>query len=138
MDLPSIGPQNLPFLSLPGASVEGKIAELGKAAGRPASADQAEKVAKDFESVLLHKVMEEMRRTVPQSGLLSNGISKQVEGIFWYYLAQEVADQGGTGLWKDIYRQMTGQSPQSDQPSPDKGLPNATHSASGLDLELER
>jgi len=138
MDLPPIGPQNLPFLSLPGASVEGKIAELGKAARKATSTDQAEKVAKDFESVLLYKLMEEMRRTIPQSGLLSNGITKQVQGIFWYYLAQEVADGGGIGLWKDIYRQMTGQSPQSRQASPDERSPNATHRVWSLEGELQR
>ena len=79
--------------------------------------DKAEKIAKDFESVLLYKLMEQMQRTVGESGLLSSGISKQVKGIFWFYLAQEVADSGGLGLWKDIYRQITS-SGQSAQAAP--------------------
>lgn len=86
----------------------------GKAGRGAIPHDKAEKIAKDFESVLLHKLMEQMQRTVGDSGLLSSGISEQVKGIFWFYLAQEVADSGGIGLWKDIYQQITsfGQAPQ--------------------------
>ena len=47
-----------------------------------------------------------MRRTIPDSGLLETGISDQVQGLFWFYLAQEIARQGGVGLWKDLARQM--------------------------------
>ena len=68
----------------------------------------AEQAAKDFESVLLYKLMEEMNRTVPESDLFGSGATKQVEGIFWYYLAQEVADQGGLGVWRGIYKDMMG------------------------------
>ena len=64
------------------------------------------KAAKDFESVLLHRLLGEMRRTIPESGLLSNGISKQLEDIFWMYLAQEMAERGGLGLWKELYKQF--------------------------------
>ncbi len=68
----------------------------------------AERAAKDFESVLLYKLMEEMSRTVPESDLFSSGTTKQVEGIFWFYLAQEVAKQGGLGVWRGIYKEMMG------------------------------
>ena len=70
--------------------------------------EAAERAAKDFESVLLYKLMEEMKRTVPESDLFSTGASRQVEGIFWYYLAQEVAKQGGLGVWREIYKDMMG------------------------------
>jgi Rod binding domain-containing protein len=73
--------------------------------------DQAEKVAKDFESVLLHKVMEAMQQTIPESDFLSSGATRQVQGIFWMYMAQEVSQSGGIGLWKDIYRQITQMDP---------------------------
>ena len=48
--------------------------------------------------------MEEMRRTIPKSGLLETGISRQIDGLFWFYLAQEVAQKGGIGLWNDLSR----------------------------------
>ena len=66
----------------------------------------AEKAAKDFEAVLLHKIMESMSRTIPESGLFDSGASRQIEGLFWHYLAQEVSDQGGIGLWKELYNKM--------------------------------
>lgn len=71
---------------------------------RPAGS--AEKAAKDFESVLLHKLLEEMKRTIPQSELLGDGISGQVRDLFWLYLAQDLADKGGLGVWKQLHRQM--------------------------------
>ena len=77
------------------------IPESGSLAGAP-----AEKAAKDFESVLLYRLLEEMKRTIPESGLLETGISKQVQDIFWFYLAQDMADKGGIGLGKELYRQM--------------------------------
>jgi hypothetical protein len=52
-----------------------------------------------------------------------DGTGQQVQGLFWLYLAQDVADKGGVGLWKDIYRQLQ----QMD------GLPNPV---AALDEEL--
>jgi flagellar protein FlgJ len=75
-----------------------------------------QRAARDFESIFLHKIMEEMRRTVPESDLLDSGMGDQVQGMFWFYLAQDMADKGGLGLWKELARQvqqMTGDpSPQ--------------------------
>jgi len=112
-------------LQIPGGQIDplltparADLAGLARRVGAAAASDKAavKKVAKDFESILLYKLMEEMQKTVPDSGLLSSGISKQVQGIFWYYLAQEVADGGGIGLWKEIYRHATESQP--DGPAP--------------------
>ena len=73
--------------------------------GPSAAGTSAEQAARDFESVLLLRLMEEMRRTVPDSGLLSTGAGRQIEDIFWYYLAQDVAEGGGLGLWQQLLRQ---------------------------------
>ncbi|MCP4377247.1 MAG: hypothetical protein GY794_13860 [bacterium] len=63
-----------------------------------------EQAAKDFESVLINQLMQEMARTVPDSGLTSSSVSKQIQGMFWSFLSEEVADNGGMGLWKDIQK----------------------------------
>lgn len=77
--------------------------------GAQTSADGATaKAAKGFESILIYRMLEEMKRTIPESGLLETGVSKQVQGIFWYYLAQEMADQGGMGLWRQLQADLTG------------------------------
>jgi len=61
-----------------------------------------EQTAKDFESVLLHKVLQEMARTVDESELLGGTGNEQAKDMFWYYLAQDLAYQGGLGLWKQL------------------------------------
>ena len=86
----------------------GTPAPLATGASTPKATEQA---AHDFESVLLHKVLEEMQRTVPQSGLLDDSMSEQVQGLFTYHLAQDLASKGGLGLWKQIQRQMQATTP---------------------------
>ena len=106
-DLPvSSSPVPMPFTPALGVPTPRRTAAGSVPAGK-----DAEKVAKDFESVLLHKLMGEMQRTVEESGLLEDSASGQVKGIFWHYLAQKVADGGGMGLWRDIYQYMTGSAP---------------------------
>ena len=79
-----------------------------------AEAKQAEKVAKDFESVLLHRLLEEMKKTVPESELFGGAQSRQINSMFWMFLSQDLADSGGLGLWRDIYSQMMPDAPPAD------------------------
>jgi len=100
-----IGISNIPvdLNALPSAAVERyRQTDIGK----DLSEEQTKQVAKDFESVLLHKLLDAMKKTVPESNLFETGISKQFQDIFWFHLAQEMADQGGLGIWKMIYQQM--------------------------------
>ena len=64
------------------------------------------KAAKDFESVLLHRVLNEMKNTIGESGLLDSAVTSQIQDIFWFYLAQELSDKGGLGLGSEIYSAM--------------------------------
>jgi Rod binding domain-containing protein len=68
--------------------------------------EQKKKIAKDFESVLVSKVFDEMKNTVGDSELLEDETSKQVDDMFWMYLADDVSNKGGFGLWKQIYKQI--------------------------------
>lgn len=83
------------------------------------SEDKKIQVAKDFESVLLNKLLEKMGDTIGDWGFDKDGASKQVHGIFWLYLSQHIADNGGLGLWKDIYQALT----NSDQTKATTELP---------------
>jgi len=107
----------IPFnpAQLPLGNNSPRIDRLVKSAGGE-DEDMAQ-AAKDFESILIHQLMQEMSRTIDDSGLLSSGPSKQMQGIFWSFLAEEVADSGGLGLWKDIQQYCTG-SPQDGPPAP--------------------
>lgn len=86
-------------------TARGKLKDLhGAAASRDAKA--AEAAAKDFESILLQQVMQEMQQTVDKSGLLEDSTNDQVQSLFWMNLAQEVGSKGGIGLWKQLYQQI--------------------------------
>jgi Rod binding domain-containing protein len=68
---------------------------------------QEQQIAKDFESVLLTKVFEQVQASIQDGGFdEEDGGGQQVRGLFWFYLAQDVGDKGGFGLWKDIYQQI--------------------------------
>ena len=68
--------------------------------------ESREQIAKDFESVLVNKLLDEMRKTVGNWGFDKDGACEQVQGIFWLYLARDIANNGGFGLWKDIYKSI--------------------------------
>jgi Rod binding domain-containing protein len=71
------------------------------------SDEQKKQIAKDFESVLLTKLFEQVQESTGSWGLdEEDGTSQQVQGLFWFFLARDVADKGGFGLWKDLYRQF--------------------------------
>ena len=72
-----------------------------------ASEAKKKQVARDFESVFIAKLLDEMKNTIGDWGFEKDAASKQVEGIFWLCLAREVAENGGLGMAKDIYRFLT-------------------------------
>ncbi len=68
--------------------------------------EQKKQIAKDFESVLLTKLFDQVQESMGQWDLEGDGTSSQVQGLFWLCLARDVADKGGLGLWKEIYQQL--------------------------------
>jgi Rod binding domain-containing protein len=85
---------------------------------------KTKQLAKDFESVLMTKLVDAMKDTVNQfDDEQEDGAGGQVKGLFWYYLAQDVADKGGLGLWKDLYRFFSDlQNPAAPAQSLDEGI----------------
>jgi Rod binding domain-containing protein len=71
------------------------------------SEEKKKQTAKDFESVLLGKLLDEMKNTIGRWGFDEDSPCEQVQGIFWLYLARDMANSGGVGLWKDIYQFLT-------------------------------
>lgn len=67
--------------------------------------EQKRQIARDFESVLLTKLFDQVQESIGDWGFEEEDTaSQQVQGLFWLYLARDVADKGGLGLWKDIYQ----------------------------------
>jgi len=71
-----------------------------------ASKARKEQFAKDFESVFIEKLLDEMKNTIGEWGFEQDGAAKQTQGLFWMHLARDVSAKGGLGMWKDIYHSL--------------------------------
>ena len=91
-----------------GSAAGREVRAPGNSAASASQRDEQEKqIGKDFESVLLTKLFEQVQTSIEDSGFDDEDSgSQQVRGMFWLYLARDVADKGGVGLWKDIYQQI--------------------------------
>jgi Rod binding domain-containing protein len=77
------------------------------------SEDRKQQIAKDFESLVLGKLLDEMKNTIGGWGSDEDGASEQVHGLFWLYLARHLANVGGLGLCNNIYDSLTRQTEQN-------------------------
>jgi Rod binding domain-containing protein len=75
-----------------------------------------EKFCKDFESIFIVRLLDEMKNTIGDWGLEQDEASKQTQSLFWMYLAQDMGDKGGFGLWKQIYKQLSAVDSPAEQP----------------------
>ena len=71
------------------------------------SEERKRQIAKDFESLLISKLMDGVKDTIGHWGFDQDGPSRQIHGMFWLYLARDIANKGGFGLWKDLYKFLT-------------------------------
>ena len=92
------------------------LEHLSKSKLNSISEEKKKQVAKDFESVLLNKIMDQMKNSIGDWGFEKDGASKQIQGIFWLYLSRDIANNGGFGLWKDIYQFLTNAEQKINQP----------------------
>jgi Rod binding domain-containing protein len=83
------------------------LEHLKKSGLKNVSDEKRKQIAKDFESVLINKMLNEMKNTVGDWGFEKDGPSNQVQGIFWMYLARDIGNNGGIGLWKEIHQFLT-------------------------------
>ena len=90
----------------PAAGARLAQALAGERGTSAASGKELVQAAKDFESVLLDRLFQEMKRTIPKSELLGGAAGEQVWDLFWSQLARDVASRGGMGLWKQVVQQF--------------------------------
>lgn len=68
-----------------------------------------EKAAKGFESFFVYYLLKVMRESIPESGLLSPGISGEIyTSMIDEKIAEGIASQGGLGLSHLMIRHMRG------------------------------
>ena len=71
------------------------------------SDDDLKRVSQQFESLLLHFMVREMRATVPESALFPPSMADQIyTGMLDEQLAQEMANNGGIGIARMIFNQL--------------------------------
>lgn len=76
------------------------------------SEEKKKQAAKDFESIFISKMLDTMKESIGDWGFEKEGDSKQIKDIFWTYLASELGNNGGFGLWEQIYESMNGIEPK--------------------------
>lgn len=99
----------LPLGQLSESVLSKKMTEWESAKIEGDSAEGKVQAAKDFEAVFINKLLEAMRNTIGEWGFEKDGVSKQIHGMFSLYLAQHIADNGGFGMWREIYDSLTDQ-----------------------------
>jgi flagellar protein FlgJ len=61
----------------------------------------------DFEALLIARMLQLMRRSIPQNGLSGSGPGKEVyQGLMDQELAKKMSRRGGIGLGEVLYRQV--------------------------------
>ena len=82
------------------------LAEMTPEAVTDLSDLKKQELAKDFESILLTRLFDEVKKSIDASSFDEDSGSDQVHSMFWSFLAGDVADKGGFGLWRDLYQQF--------------------------------
>jgi len=88
------------------ASALGRLGDLDNI-----SEKRKKQLARDFESILVNKLLEAMQDSIGSWGFEKDGASRQVSGLFSLYLSDHIAKNGGLGLWPEIYESMFASTP---------------------------
>ncbi len=74
----------------------------------PDSPKGLQKATENFEAVLLNMVLKAMWKTIQKSGLFEENSSSQIyEGMMQSSLSEEMARNGGMGISKALYQQLS-------------------------------
>jgi peptidoglycan hydrolase FlgJ len=75
--------------------------------GTPAAEEEMEKVARDFESVFINKLLESMRKAIPKSGLLESHSLDMYQSMMDQEMAKEMSERKGMGMGEMIYNDLS-------------------------------
>ncbi|MDR2054673.1 MAG: rod-binding protein [Desulfovibrio sp.] len=104
--------------------LQARLAGLGDLRGKKLTPEQKEKKLREacegFESVFIQKMWQEMRKTVPQGGLLHSREEKFWQDMYDQELAKKMTSAGGIGLADMMYQQLS------------QNLVSATRSVAGM------
>lgn len=70
--------------------------------------DRLEKACKDFESIFVSHMMQQMRKTIPEYGLFEKSQAQEIyTGMLDNEVAKSVSNGRGLGLAKAMYEQLS-------------------------------
>lgn len=94
-------PVTSPLQSLSGSAPRTEMAEaaMGKASGTTPDGSRLEEACEQLESLFIHQLFQQMRATVPKSGLLGGGSTEAIyTSMLDQQMSQDLASRGGIGL----------------------------------------
>lgn len=104
MKIPNLSPAQLQQVA---PQREKGVAEQLLRAAKKGDEKTLRKVSQDFESVFVHMLIKEMRKSVPKGGLFENSMAREwFEGMMDEAVAREVSQGPGIGLAQAIYGQL--------------------------------
>ena len=75
--------------------------------GQIDSEKDMEKVARDFESVFVNKLLESMRKAVPKSGLIDSSALDMYQSMMDQEMAKNMSERKGMGLGEMVYKDLS-------------------------------
>ena len=75
--------------------------------GQVDSEKDMEKVARDFESVFVNKLLESMRKAIPKSGLLDSSALDMYQSMMDQEMAKNMSERKGMGLGEMVYKDLS-------------------------------
>lgn len=119
----------IPSISNP---IQSKAENIAQKIGNGVQKDsELESAAQDFEAILIHKMLDSMRKTVTKSGLLESFSSDMYQSMFDEELANEMAKKGEVGLANMMYKQLDVTNPQNQNSNGSN-----FHSKNKVDIKL--
>ena len=97
--------QNTLFSQLTEKNLEGMRTQ--SKFGQIDSEKDMEKVARDFESVFVNKLLESMRKAVPKSGLLDSSALDMYQSMMDQEMAKNMSERKGMGLGEMVYKDLS-------------------------------
>ena len=116
-----------------GSKVE-NLAQRVQTASARKSGNDLKTTTQEFESLLVYKMLEAMRRTVPKSGLLDSFSMDMYQSMMDQEMANEIAKKGTIGLSKMLFEQLTKLQNQLDEKAAENQAGQGSNPLSTIDL----
>lgn len=97
-----------PLSELPGLTKQYSQADLQTISGSDKrKLEQLKATAKHFEGIFIHQILKQMQETIENASFdPEDNAGKQVHSMYSTFMADAISQQGGFGMWEQIYEQL--------------------------------